>query len=206
MSLEIWLTFVLASAALMLVPGPAMLFMIGIALNNGLAKAFTALPGIALGLVVSISISLLGAGAVLLASAQLFTLLKLAGAGYLIYLGVRLWMTKPVDTSGIEGEGSTKKSLFWPAFLVATLNPKALIFYIAFLPQFVDAKAAATPQFIVLGVTFCIIALGAAVVSALAGSGLRRGAKSSRTLMLLNRCGAGAMITSGVLTASSARN
>lgn len=90
MSFEIWLTFVLASAALMLVPGPAMLFMIGIALNDGLKIAFRALPGLAFGLVVSISISLLAAGAILLASAHLFTALKLAGAGYLIYLGIRL--------------------------------------------------------------------------------------------------------------------
>ena len=206
MSFEIWMTFVLASSTLMLVPGPAMLFMIGIALNDGLTKAFMALPGLALGLVVSITISLLGAGAVLLASAQLFTALKLAGAGYLIFLGVRLWMSKPDDPSVKRDSGEPKKSLFWPAFFIAILNPKALIFYIAFLPQFVDATAAALPQFVILGATFCIVALAAAIVSAFAGSGLRRGAKNTKTLTILNRFGAGAMIASGVLTASSTRN
>lgn len=206
MSFEIWMTFVLASSVLMLVPGPAMLFMIGIAMNDGLSRAFTAIPGLALGLVVSITISLLGAGAVLLASAQLFTALKLAGAGYLVFLGVRLWMTKPSDPSVANSSDKSQKSLFWPAFFVAVLNPKALIFYIAFLPQFVDAKAAALPQFTILGATFCIVALTAAIVSAFAGSGLRRGAKSTKTLVVLNRCGAGAMVASGVLTASSVRN
>ncbi|WP_416538522.1 LysE family translocator [Phaeobacter sp. JH18-32] len=200
------MTFVLASSALMLVPGPAMLFMIGIALNDGLTKAFTALPGLALGLVVSITISLLGAGAVLLASAQLFTVLKLAGAGYLIFLGVRLWMSDPGDPSVSNDNAKPQKSLYWPAFVVAVLNPKALIFYIAFLPQFVDGTAAALPQFTILGATFCVVALMAAIVSAFAGSGLRRGAKSNKTLAILNRCGAGAMVASGVLTASSARN
>ena len=206
MNFEIWMTFVLASSALMLVPGPAMLFMIGIALNHGLAKAFTALPGLALGLVTSISISLLGAGAVLLASAQLFTALKLAGAAYLIYLGIRLWTSKPAVSTAEQFERPEQRSLFWPAFLVAVLNPKALIFYIAFLPQFVNSTAAPLPQFLALGATFCFIALLAAVVSAFAGSGLRNGARSTKTLTVLNKCGAGAMVASGILTASSARN
>lgn len=91
MSFEISMSFVLASFALMLVPGPTMLIMIGLALNQGLSKALTALPSLTHGLITSISISLLGAGAILLASAQLFTALKLAGAAYLFYLGVRLW-------------------------------------------------------------------------------------------------------------------
>lgn len=91
MSFEISMTFVLASSALMLVPGPTMLIMTGLALNHGLSKALTALPGLTHGLITSISISLLGAGAILLASAQLFTALKLAGAAYLVYLGIRLW-------------------------------------------------------------------------------------------------------------------
>ncbi|KAA0909606.1 hypothetical protein FLO80_20760 [Aquicoccus porphyridii] len=99
-----------------------------------------------------------------------------------------------------------QKSPFWPAFLVVVLNPKALIFYVAFLPQFVDAKSPAMPQFLVLGGTFCVIALLAAIVSAFAGSGLRRGAKKAKTLSVLNKCGAGAMVASGILTASSARN
>lgn len=175
-------------------------------MNDGLKIAFKALPGLAFGLVVSISISLLGAGAILLASAHLFTALKLAGAGYLIYLGIRLWMSNPASATLELNKGASQKSLFWPAFFVAVLNPKALIFYIAFLPQFVDAKTTALPQFVMLGATFCTIALSAAIVSALAGSGLRRGAKSAKTLIVLNRTGAGAMIASGVLTASAARN
>jgi threonine/homoserine/homoserine lactone efflux protein len=183
-----------------------MLFMIGLALNDGLSRALAALPGLALGLVTSISISLLGAGAVLLASAQLFTILKLAGAAYLVYLGIRLWTSNPAGSTETSDLATQKKNLFWPAFLVAVLNPKALIFYIAFLPQFVDAKAAAFPQFLLLGSTFCIVALGAAIASALAGSGLRRGAHSPKTLNVLNKCGAGAMVASGPLTASTVRN
>ena len=206
MDFEIWITFVLASSALMLVPGPAMLFMIGVALNEGFSRALTAVPGLALGLVTSISISLFGAGAVLLASAQLFTILKLAGATYLIYLGVRLWLSKPVEQNDENLRDARRSWLFWPAFLVAVLNPKALILYIAFLPQFVDSSEAALPQLVILGSTFSLIALLAAVICAVVGSGLRHAVKSTKTLGVLNKCGAGAMVASGVLTASSARN
>lgn len=183
-----------------------MLFMIGLALNNGLTKAFAALPGLALGLVTSISISLLGAGAILLASAQLFTALKLAGAAYLIYLGIRLWTSNPSPVDEAQANQRKPQNPFWPAFLVAVLNPKALIFYIAFLPQFVNSQSSALPQFIILGGTFCTIALLAAIISAFAGSGLRRGAQKARTLNVLNKCGAGAMVASGILTASAARD
>lgn len=206
MTFETWTTFVLASSALMLIPGPAMLFMIGIALNEGFSRALTAVPGLALGLVTSISISLLGAGAVLLASAQLFTILKLAGAAYLIYLGIRLWFSKPVGQNDETLRDVRLKRLFWPAFLVAVLNPKALILYIAFLPQFVDGAEAALPQLVILGSTFSLIALLAAVICAMAGSGMRHAVKSTKTLGVLNKCGAGALVASGVLTASSARN
>ncbi len=206
MDFEVWITFVLASSALMLVPGPLMIFMIGVALNDGLPRAFTALFGLAIGIAVSISISLFGAGAILLASAQLFTALKVAGAAYLVYFGIRLWMSKPhyelEESTGIVD----KASLFWPAFLVAVLNPKVLIFYIAFLPQFVNPVSAALPQFIVLGVTFIFVALGGAILCALLGSGLRRSAGRTKTLTIMSKCGAGAMIASGILTASSTHN
>ena len=205
MDLQVWITFVAASCALMLVPGPAMLFMIGTALNDGLPRALAAMPGLVVGLLASMLVSLMGAGAVLLASAELFTALKFAGAAYLIYLGVRLWRTKPQTAETRQGVTGDRSNLFWSAFLVAFLNPKALIFHIAFLPQFVDPTRPAALQFGVLITTFAIIALAAAVISAIAGSGLRRGAKSAVALKVLNRAGAGAMVTSGVVTLTATR-
>ena len=206
MSIENWIAFVLASMVLVAIPGPAVLFMLSTALNSGFKKALAALPGLALGLVVSISVSLLGAGAVLLASAQIFTALKVVGAFYLIYLGIRLWRSVPEPADAMDLRLMAKKSLFWPAFSVAILNPKALLFYIAFLPQFVVPSAAAWPQFVLLGTTFTVIAILAAFMSVLIGSALRSGVRSVRTLVLLNRGGASAMITSGIFTAFAARN
>lgn len=205
MSFEPWITFVLASSALMLVPGPAMIFMFGLALNEGLTKALTSLPGLMLGLASSITISLLGAGAVLLASAELFAALKFLGAAYLIYLGVQLWLSAPTVTGSEQLSSDKQKNMFWPAFLIALLNPKGLVFFIAFLPQFVDKTSATLPQFLVLGGTFCSIAFTAAVASAIAGSGLRHRAKSKIALQILNKFGGGFLVLSGVLAASSAR-
>lgn len=205
MDLQVWITFVAASCALMLVPGPAMLFMIGTALNDGLPRALAAMPGLVVGLLASMLVSLMGAGAVLLASAELFTVLKFAGAAYLIYLGLRLWRSEPQATGATQGEPGDRSNLFWSAFLVAFLNPKALIFHIAFLPQFVDPTRPAALQFGVLISTFAIIALAAAVISAIAGSGLRKGAKSAFALKVLNRAGAGAMMTSGVAALTATR-
>lgn len=76
-----------------------------------------------------------------------------------------------------------EKSPLWPAFLVVVLNPKALIFYVTFLLQFVEAKSPTMPQFLVLGGTFCVIALLAAIISAFAGSGLRCGARKPSLLV-----------------------
>ena len=206
MSIENWIAFVLASMVLVAIPGPAVLFMLSTALHRGFKKSLWALPGLALGLVVSISVSLLGAGAVLLASAQIFTVLKLLGAAYLIYLGIRLWRSVPQVADAISLRPTANKSLFWPAFGVAILNPKALLFYIAFLPQFVVPSAEAWPQFLLLGTTFTVIAVLAGFISVLIGSALRSGVRSVRTFVLLNRGGASAMITSGIFTAFAARN
>lgn len=205
MDLQVWITFVAASCALMLVPGPAMLFMIGTALNDGLPRALAAMPGLVVGLLASMLVSLMGAGAVLLASAELFTALKFAGAAYLIYLGLRLWRSTPQATGAAQDSPGDRSNLFWSAFLVAFLNPKALIFHIAFLPQFVDPTRPAALQFGVLVTTFAIVALTAAVISAIAGSGLRRGARSAVALKVLNRAGAGAMMTSGIVTLTATR-
>ena len=205
MDFQVWMTFVAASCALMLVPGPAMLFMIGTALNDGLPRALAAMPGLVVGLLASMLVSLMGAGAVLLASAELFTALKIAGAAYLIYLGLRLWRSEPQATGTIQDKPGDRGNLFWSAFLVAFLNPKALIFHIAFLPQFVDPARPAALQFGVLVGTFAIVALTAAVISAIAGSGLRRGARSAVALKVLNRAGAGAIMTSGIVTLTATR-
>ncbi|MBO6785197.1 MAG: LysE family translocator, partial [Alphaproteobacteria bacterium] len=91
MSLELWLAFTAASAVLLAIPGPTVMLVVSYALGRGRASAWATVPGVTLGDFTAMTVSLFGAGAVLAASADLFTALKLAGAAYLVWLGIRLW-------------------------------------------------------------------------------------------------------------------
>ena len=95
MSWELWIAFVVASSALLAIPGPTVLIVVSYALGKGRRTAWATVPGLTLGDFTAMTISLMGAGAILAASAELFTVLKLAGAAYLIWLGVRLWRARP---------------------------------------------------------------------------------------------------------------
>ena len=91
MSFELWMTFALASAALLTIPGPTVLLVVSYALGGGRRTGWATVPGVTLGDFTAMTVSLLGAGAILAASATLFTVMKLAGAAYLVWLGIQLW-------------------------------------------------------------------------------------------------------------------
>ena len=95
MSIELWIAFTLASVVLLAIPGPTVMLVISYALGRGKTSGWATVPGVTLGDFTAMTASLLGAGAVLAASATLFTVLKLLGAAYLIWLGVNLWRAKP---------------------------------------------------------------------------------------------------------------
>jgi threonine/homoserine/homoserine lactone efflux protein len=136
MSLEIWIAFTLASAALLAIPGPTVMLVVSYALGRGRATGWATVPGVTLGDFTAMTLSLLGAGAVLAASASLFTALKLLGAAYLVWLGIQLWraatsaeeLLRKADTAG-------GRRMFWSAYAVTALNPKSIVFFVAFVPQ-----------------------------------------------------------------------
>ena len=103
MAFEIWIAFVLASLVLLAIPGPTVMLVVSYALGRGRASAYATVPGVAFGDLTAMTASLLGAGAILSASATMFTVLKLVGAAYLIWLGIQLWRAKPL-LDGMEGE------------------------------------------------------------------------------------------------------
>ncbi|HSR72142.1 MAG TPA: LysE family translocator [Kiloniellales bacterium] len=209
MSLELWIAFALASAVLVAIPGPTVLLVVGYALGRGRSTAWATVPGVALGDVTAMTVSLLGAGAVLAASAQLFTLLKLAGAAYLVWLGIQYWRTGSELESlnaaaGAKGETSGRR-MFWSAYVVTALNPKGLVFFIAFMPQFVDATAPLLPQFAILEATFVTLAaLNVALYATLAGE-LRTRILRPSTFRLVRRLGGTFLIGAGLLTAAARR-
>lgn len=136
MSIELWLGFVLASCLLLAVPGPTVMLVTGQALAHGRRSALATVPGVALGDLTAISLSSVGLGAVLAASAGLFTLLKLAGAAYLFWLGLKMWRATPPLVEGAPPPPRAARSLFAEAYVVTALNPKSVMFFVAFVPQF----------------------------------------------------------------------
>src|SRR5258707_1785284 len=153
MSLETWFAFVLAASVLLAIPGPTVTLVVGYALGVGKRAAWATVLGVALGDFTAMTLSLAGLGAVLAASATLFTVLKWIGAAYLVYLGVRLWRAEPTIDQSAES-AKPGGAILWHAFAVTALNPKSILFFVAFVPQFIDAGAPVLPQLIMLEVTF----------------------------------------------------
>lgn len=202
MSLEIWFAFVAASAALLAVPGPVVLLLFSYTLGHGAGRSWAAIPGVVLGDCVAMSVSLLGAGALLQASATLFTLLKIAGAGYLIWLGVRLWTTRSQPLATSPGDaGANRRSIFLQAFFVTALNPKDIVFFVAFLPQFIDPARPVLAQVAVIELTFLVLVLVSTSLWIFLSGRLRNGLKSPLALTWVQRIGGGSLIGAGLVTA-----
>ena len=207
MSLEIWIAFALASAVLLAIPGPTVMLVVSYALGRGRDSAWATVPGVSLGDLTAMTVSLAGAGAVLAASATLFMVLKLCGAGYLVWLGIGLWRAVP-EKLAIECGARVPKEyrrMFWNAYVVTALNPKSIVFFIAFVPQFVVADAPLMPQFAAMIATFVGLAAVNTVLWAVLVGEMRRRFERPGTLKLIGRTGGGFLIGAGVLTALARR-
>ena len=156
MDFHVWLAFASASVALLLIPGPTVLLVLSYAISQGRRVAVATAAGVALGDLIAITTSLAGLGALVLASATLFTVLKWIGAAYLVYLGIKLFRSAPQASLGaLEKTGDASPAMvFTHAAVVTTLNPKSIVFFIAFVPQFLNPSAPLIPQFAVLIATF----------------------------------------------------
>jgi threonine/homoserine/homoserine lactone efflux protein len=161
MSLELWIVYLAAAVGLSLTPGPNGLLALTHGARFGAARAsFTVLGGVT-GFLVLIAASLAGLGALLAASEQAFTVAKWIGAAYLVWLGIRLWNAPPpsMDAAREAADHADRRRsrLFAQGFLVAVSNPKALIFFAAFLPQFMLPHVSYWVQLAVLGGTFVVV-------------------------------------------------
>ncbi len=207
MSLELWLAFALASSALLAVPGPTVMIVVSYALGRGRSSAWATVPAVALGDLTAMTISLLGAGAILAASATLFTVVKIVGAVYLVWLGIQLWRSPPsLDAVTAKRVDANSGQMFWNCYVVTTFNPKGIVFFIAFVPQFIDQNAPLLEQFIILIATFVILGAANVVIWALLASEMRARFQRQSTLRLANRIGASFLIGAGLLTALARRS
>ena len=203
MELDLWLTFVAASIALLLIPGPTILLVLSYALSQGRKVAVATAAGVALGDFIAMSASLLGLGALVLASATLFTAIKWVGAIYLIYLGIKLLRSASSATLGdITAEHKLpSRGILNHAAAVTALNPKSIVFFIAFVPQFIRPENALLPQFTILITTFVTLAALNALAYALLADSLRARIARPEVIAGLSRFGGCALIAMGIATA-----
>ena len=158
MALHTWLIYLVAAIGLSLTPGPNSLLALTHGALHGHRRTLYTVAGGALGFVAVIALSMLGIGALLQASASALLVLKWVGGAYLVWLGVQLWRAPPLNLQAVAGAPFPRRSqLFRQGLFAAVSNPKALLFYGAFLPQFIDPARSLWLQFAVMAGTFAVI-------------------------------------------------
>ena len=199
--------FALASFLLIVVPGPAVLYVVTRSVAQGRRAGLVSMLGVETGGLVHVAAAAVGLSALVASSATAFTVVKLAGAAYLIFLGVRRLVARDEPLPEAQVGGRSTRRLFAQGVVVNVLNPKTAVFFLAFLPQFVDpARGAVSLQFVVLGLIFVAVAVvsdGAyALLAGTAGDWLRG---SERVRRWLGRFSGAVFVGLGVTAALSGR-
>ena len=201
MSVEHWLAFAAASAILLAIPGPTILLVISYALGHGRRAAGATVAGVALGDFTAMTASMLGLGALLATSATIFTILKWVGAAYLIWLGIKLWRAPVAKGDDVQPVEENAGRIFAHTYIVTALNPKSIVFFVAFLPQFLDLTRPALPQMAIFEATFLVLATLNALAYALMAAAARQTIRKPSVQKIVNRTGGSLLIGAGVLTA-----
>ena len=207
MSIETWLAFIVATSILTIIPGPCVLLVVSQALTRGMPSALMCILGDIFGAVALMLLSLVGVGAILAASATLFTIFKWLGVFYMAYLGycqiIEVRKNKPQGEK-IDSQYATMGS-FKAGFFASLLNPKAIIFYMAFLPQFMNPEIDTLLQFSILIVTSSIV-IGVILAGyALIASRARKAFQSESSSRYFNYSGGSFLIGSSVYMASASK-
>ena len=199
MSIEIWITFVAASIVLLSIPGPTILTVISYSMSNGHKAKIPLISAVALGDSTALALSLLGLGVLLAESAFWFQTIKWVGGLYLIFLGIKLFMAgvKP-PSIGNSAEQTSNWKLFANTYMVTALNPKGIIFFVAFLPQFINTQSGVTNQLWLLAITFVVLASLNATIYAVFASKAKQLLSSQKTQRLFNLNGGSLLFTAGI--------
>ncbi|MCB1382258.1 MAG: LysE family translocator [Notoacmeibacter sp.] len=202
--LTVLLAFGAASLVLLAIPGPTIIMVVSQTLAHGRRIALASVAGVGLGDLMAASLSTIGVGTVLAASAFAFNLIKWLGAAYLVWIGIKLWrepVRLPEVSQAPEQNRSRQWSVFRDAFLVTLFNPKGIVFFMAFVPQFIDPVRAFAPQAVTLILTFVLLGIvNAAAYVWLAGAA-RGVIRRPRVLRAAARTGAAFLIAAGFASA-----
>ncbi|PLY06083.1 MAG: lysine transporter LysE [Arcobacter sp.] len=207
MTIETWLAFVSTVFIFAIIPGPTVIFVIGQAITHGKKSVIPLALGVLVGDLIAMVISLLGLGAILATSAILYTILKWFGVCYLIYLGIKAFTEEPkVDEELFKEMNTSKSKMFRSSLIVTALNPKNLVFFVAFFPQFVNTSSSVLPQFLILMVSFSLVTLTTISSFAMFAGKIQHKIKSYKARKRLNQIGGSALISAGIFTATMQRN
>jgi threonine/homoserine/homoserine lactone efflux protein len=197
MSLETWLAFAAASAVLLVIPGPTILTVISYSVAHGGRANAPLVAAVALGDSTALVLSLLGLGALLAASAFAFTVVKLVGGIYLIYLGIKLLRSGVSPGIGAPQAPASRWRLFANTYLVTALNPKGIVFFVAFLPQFINPAGDVPRQLWLLAITFVVMATANAALYAVFAASARRLLASASAQRRFNFAGGALLSAAG---------
>jgi threonine/homoserine/homoserine lactone efflux protein len=198
MHLDLYLAFVLASAVLILIPGPNVTFLVANSIAYGARRALAALTGTSSAIALQLLITVLGMSSLMLVLVVWFEWLRWVGVVYLVWLGIQQWRAPALGLDALEPRAKSARALFWQGFIVSATNPKTLLFYVAFLPQFVDPARPPLAQLILLSVTFLVLATVLDWTYTLLAGRLRELFRDRRRARLRNRLSGSLLIGAGV--------
>jgi threonine/homoserine/homoserine lactone efflux protein len=204
MHLPVLLAFAAALAVAVAIPGPGIFAVVSCALGRGFREALALIAGVIAGDLVYFTLAVLGMAALARSMGELFIIIKLAGAAYLIWLGVKLWRQPPVpmtaEDGGISRRGFRRSML--GGFMVTISNPKTIAFYAGLLPTFVDLEKLSAGDALAMGLTVVLIVGLIPSAYALAASASRRFLAQPSRLKIMNRAAGTMMIGTGVTVAA----
>lgn len=207
MDFPVWIAFFITTLVVALSPGPGAVLAMSVGLRYGYRHALAAIAGLQTALLMQLGLVAAGLGALLATSAGAFAVLKLAGALYLVWLGIQKWRAP----SHVEKDDPALPHLLVSSFyrtgvLVNLSNPKAIVFIAALVPQFVDPARAQVPQFGLIAATLCITDVVVMSGYALLAGRFRGRASRPGALLWQNRIFGGLFVCAGLILAGSARH
>jgi threonine/homoserine/homoserine lactone efflux protein len=202
MHLAVWFAFTLAYTLMAAAPGPVVFLVMSYAMTRGQRTALAVVAGTTLGDATCLLAAALGIGALLAASATAFLVLKLAGAAYLLYLGVKMWRAPVADRPAERASSASLLRVFAHAYMTTVLNPKSVLFFMVFVPQFLAPSRPLAPQ--LAAMLASVLICGALVdgTYSIFAARLRRIVRSARAQRVLHRVAGGTLAAEGVLAAA----
>lgn len=202
MELGIYLVFMFTTAVVIFVPGPAAIAIAAQGAGNGHRRATFGVFGVAAANAVYFILSATGIASLLIASSFIFGVIKWVGVAYLVYLGLSAIFSKTGGIQFATGKRQSALSLFGKGFVVEFANPKALLYFAAILPQFLDVSKSIMPQILIMGGTTVLLDLISYSLYAYAGDRLTSGSVKEWIVRLVNRVAGGALLLAGARMAS----